>query len=713
MRSESLIKSAMSILAILLLLPLGVNAQWSSDPLQNLGIAVANGDQALPKMVETSDGGCYISWFDNRSGDYCIYMQYLNSQGEFQWTPNGMLISDHTQMSWLVDYDMTIDQNDNAVVVFSDMRSGGSNDLDVFAYKIAPDGSFLWGPDGVGLSETINSNFEPAPKVTATSEGNFVVGWLKSGTSDVLCFQKISADGQVMWSESGIIFSGGPDESLSAPDLVQAENDDVIALWKNSTGPPWAPTTLLYTQKLDSDGRPAWNPAGVLIYNLGGISAWTYPLIYPDENGGAFYTWYDSPAGEFNVWVQHVDADGNLVFPMNGVQASTNSIDRLHMNPTLSYLPLSEELYVFWVETNGGQSQYGVYGQKFSTQGNRLWTDSGHEFIGLGGDQISFVRSTPAGESLFIGYFESQSTLNTAVNTFKIDPDGNMLWNPQALSSATLGGKDDLLMVVNTENRAFLAWDDSRNDNGDIYAQNINPDGSLGNQLPSTIVVTLTPVNPPIIIPSNGGAFDFNIEIANNGTAPETFDIWTMATLPGGVEFGPLIDVPNFNLNAGLSVDRDRTQNVPMGAPSGNYTYDAYVGDYPNVVIAEDHFPFEKLSESDKGLSIPNWKCWGEDFAENPSEFKTPSPGRFILHPNHPNPFNPETIISFSLSEASEISLSVYDIQGREIVELFEGWQSAGLHEVSFNGEDLAGGVYFARLTDGNFHHTQKLLLIK
>ena len=77
---------------------------------------------------------------------------------------------------------------------------------------------------------------------------------------------------------------------------------------------------MLYTQKFDVNGNPAWDPSGVLIYNLGSISAWTYPQILSDQNGGAFYTWYDSPSlAEFNVWVQHVDAAGNLVFPLNGI----------------------------------------------------------------------------------------------------------------------------------------------------------------------------------------------------------------------------------------------------------------------------------------------------------------------------------------------------------------------------------------------------------
>jgi len=483
MTRNNLVKGVLTVLAALVFALLTANAQWSPDSSLNLGIGVGVGEQATAKLVETSDGGCYISWFDNRDGNYCMYLQRLNYLGEAQFVQNGLLISDHPQNTSLVDYDLTVDQNDNAVIVFTDVRNG-SNDLDVFAYKIGPDGSFLWGDDGVGLSEAVNTDFEPAPKVTATTAGNFVVGWMKSDATDRICFQKLSADGQKLWGENGITISGITGERLSAPDLVPAQNDSVIAIWKNSTGPFWAPTTHLFTQKFGPNGEAAWGASGVLIYDLGHMSAWTYPSISPDGQGGALYTWYDAPQlSEFNVWVEQVGAAGNLIFPVNGIQASTNSNDRLHMYPSLSYLPATDELYVFWVEENWNQNQYGLYGQKISPQGERLWTDSGREFLGLGDAQISFVCSAPADTGIYVSYFQSPTVINTAVLAFRIDPDGALLWNPRVLSISDLGSKDDLLMVVNTESRAFLTWTDGRHGDFDIYAQNVNLDGTLGNPI--------------------------------------------------------------------------------------------------------------------------------------------------------------------------------------------------------------------------------------
>ncbi len=458
-------------------------AQWSSDPLQNLAIADTTNEQVTPKMAPTSDGGCYISWFDNRNGNYSVYLQRLNSLGEFQFPRNGLLISDHPQDTWITDYDLTVDPADNAILVFNDIRNGGSSGWDIFAYKISPQGNFEWGPDGIGLSDITTSDFEVAPKVTTTPDSQVTITWYKSGTMDQLALQRLSSSGQKLWGEYGITLTPAANYRLSAPDLVAADGDSVILVYKNSTGPFWAPTTHIYTQKFSPQGDALWNPNGVLIYNLGDISAWSDPLIYPDGAGGAFYTWYDAHSlSEFNVWVQHVSAKGELIFPLNGIKASTNT-SRLHMYPTLTFLPTNNELFVFWIEENYNQNQYGIYGQKFSHLGDRLWTDSGKQFWPMGGNTITFLRSTPADTNIYLSYFESSApnAFNAAVKVACINSDGNYMWDQVIASSATLGNKDDLQMITNTEQKTFLVWDDKRHDGGDIYAQNVNPNGSLGN----------------------------------------------------------------------------------------------------------------------------------------------------------------------------------------------------------------------------------------
>ena len=78
---------------------------------------------------------------------------------------------------------------------------------------------------------------------------------------------------------------------------------------------------------------------------------------------------------------------------------------------------------------------------------------------------------------------------------------------------------------------------------------------------------------------------------------------------------------------------------------------------------------------------------------------------------NYPNPFNPTTVISYQLSEKSNVYLRVYDMLGREIKTLVDGVQQAGMHTITFDGSRLSSGVYFYRLTAGNIV-TQKTMML-
>lgn len=88
-------------------------------------------------------------------------------------------------------------------------------------------------------------------------------------------------------------------------------------------------------------------------------------------------------------------------------------------------------------------------------------------------------------------------------------------------------------------------------------------------------------------------------------------------------------------------------------------------------------------------------------------------PQDFMLLQNYPNPFNPGTTIKYELPRASLVSLQVYDILGREVSVLVNERKDPGVHEVSFDGSNLASGVYFYRLQTENFVSSKKFILMK
>jgi len=88
-------------------------------------------------------------------------------------------------------------------------------------------------------------------------------------------------------------------------------------------------------------------------------------------------------------------------------------------------------------------------------------------------------------------------------------------------------------------------------------------------------------------------------------------------------------------------------------------------------------------------------------------------PEVFTLSQNYPNPFNPTTNISFTLPEAGDVTLEVFNVQGQRVAMLVNGSRSAGSHSVSFNAEHLASGIYLYRLQSGSLVQTNKMMLVK
>ena len=88
-------------------------------------------------------------------------------------------------------------------------------------------------------------------------------------------------------------------------------------------------------------------------------------------------------------------------------------------------------------------------------------------------------------------------------------------------------------------------------------------------------------------------------------------------------------------------------------------------------------------------------------------------PNQFILHNAYPNPFNPSTIISYTLPNPGYVTLKVYDLLGDEVSILVSQNQESGTFRVEFNGANLSSGIYFYRLQFHNKIETKKILLLR
>ena len=88
-------------------------------------------------------------------------------------------------------------------------------------------------------------------------------------------------------------------------------------------------------------------------------------------------------------------------------------------------------------------------------------------------------------------------------------------------------------------------------------------------------------------------------------------------------------------------------------------------------------------------------------------------PHKYALIPCYPNPFNASTTMSYQLPEACDVSIKIFDIQGRRIETLIDGQVAAGFHRLVWNGSALSTGLYICRMEAADYHRSIKLVLTK
>ncbi len=225
------------------------------------------------------------------------------------------------------------------------------------------------------------------------------------------------------------------------------------------------------------------------------------------------------------------------------------------------------------------------------------------------------------------------------------------------------------------------------------------------------LVIDLVPQGGSIVIPPGGGTFSYTINLTNNGTRTLHFDGWLDVDVPppGGTPY-PVMSRPGLTLPGGGVLTRPMNQSVPGAAPAGSYTFWGHVGNLGWNVWSEDSFPFSKSGAN--GMA-GEWTSTGWEENSTTLPMQQAAPATHILSEVAPNPFNPAALIRFSLPEAAQVTLTVYNIAGAEVAQLVNGPREAGSHQVIFNGSDLTSGVYLYKINAGSAVFTGKMILMK
>ncbi len=678
--------------------------------MENLQISDLTGEQVISKTALCPNGDYYIGYFSSEGGNYNVRLQRLDNQGNKLWEENGILVSDHPSMTWLTDWDMTADHDNHAILTWQDIRSDGNNNT--VAYRIAPDGTFVWGEDGIMLSNS--TAFDAAPKVTVTDANNAVFAWQ---AENVIIMQKISPDGTKQWGEWGITFSS--DNTYSWPQLLPVGDDEVILKFYDDSGPVWAPTRHLLAQKFDADGEAVW-PSITIINDEGNIQAWHQILSFiNDGNDGFYIAWHDFTLSgtQASAWIQHVDSNGQVQFETNGLLLST----RINFNqfyPSVAKPENDENVYVYWREVNGEQNQWGIYGQKVSPEGNRIWGDEGKIIYVVGGEAYYPYLADAVDEDVVILYENGSDQLKAA----RIDSNGSFVWEPSDVAvSDNTSAKVHLSASAFDGNQWVFAWEDSRSGNDDIYAQNLNKNGSIGVSEPGLYTLTLS-IEGEGTVEVNGEVYTDPVTI-EEGTEltleaiPE--ENWVFNSWSGDVESDETSVA--FTMNADFNITATFT-----AIPTYTLTLLVEPEDAGTVFGEGEYMEGEQVEITAEPVDDAIFLYWAD---EDWNEITDNQTYTFLMPANDltmyalfgPQPFVNEISLSdfrlypnpaqdiVELSSGVPIeAIFIYDLTGRLI------FKTEGIHVYDYQ-MDVSGfnsGIYLLKVQSKNDYHTSRFQIV-
>jgi hypothetical protein len=322
-----------------------------------------NGEEGLSYKPLVADGsdGVLVFWSDSTTGEYNIYGNRIRSDGVKAWGDSGIVICGapgNQKDAWVVS-----DSNGGAIICWLDTRNGNS---DIFAQRIDSSGNTLWVNDGVAVCTLAGT--EESPWITEDGKGGAFVSWDDSAgmnTFDMYA-QHLNSSGQITWANDGVRLVQSPRFGYFG-EMVADTEGNVIVIWnayKTSDHD-------ILAQKLDSNGNRLWGNNGVILCSANQDQL--YPQVAGDGSGGALVAWWDfRNIPDTIVYSQHVSSSGNILWQVDGIRVCTASRIQERVVVTSD---LSGGLFIVWDDKRSGSKD--IYGQHLDPLGRLLWQNDG------------------------------------------------------------------------------------------------------------------------------------------------------------------------------------------------------------------------------------------------------------------------------------------------------------------------------------------------
>ncbi len=648
--------------------------EWGPD-----GIPISDNDgfEPDPQICELGDGSILFAW----QNETYINMRRVSPAGVDLWNPPIIEFTqaDGVSIPRVSACDSTGWASDGFVISYlAQQGTQFSSPRHLYLRKFFVEGNPLGNPNGIPIMTTNGIGIQMRPDVICDGESGAYSFWYDARGNVHHCYvQHVTWNGTVEWTVNGVQIDASPSELQMSPSAVNTGDGIVIFYQSSNTNQSQGGVQAQY---LNTSGQAQWNANGVVIAPLAAEPCFNVKAYVQNGNYSVFYSQY-APGSQINTLLR--------------------------------------------------ASQLGEAGQS-------TWTPAIKELC-----TVVSEKGRP---------YTCMNPLNQIIAAWPDARDGDMdLYVQNINSSGSLGPLVDLppSISITTPTEGAVVHDDIVSLVFDVDHFDIAEEGGDGH-----VILAVSP--PRFGMPMNFDLFNEDpVEISLDTAGVYHFDIFLVDN--DGTPLDPMVmDTLNINyvpLNPSITITwptqpPDTLEWYDDNPPYFQFIVEDFVvadsgGDGRIHLQVRDFWRNEEPFESSfhvvfDSIEVPLWYFTTNEIVLSLVDYDgnqlvppiadtvfvrawqvsaDPIPGgiptEFSIANTYPNPFNSTLSIQYDVPTPAHVSLSVYDLTGRQVATLVNGVQPSGSHTTSWQADSFPSGLYFLNLRSGSHSESRKIVLLK
>ncbi len=511
-----------------------------------------------------------------------------------------------------------------------------------------------------------------------------LICWLEDRNNGSLYIQKIGLLNIMEWDENGIMIDDDLETGFTAetdyPLIFSDNKGGAVIIYRKVSGS----REDIYMQKVSEKGIKLTNATKLSsFYNGFNYS----PAAVLTKNNEIAIAWENFIDGNFDIHAQKTDLEANKLWNNgNEIIVCNNRSDQ--RKPTITSND-NNELFIVWLDSrNYSEYAFDLYANRISNKGMLLEEGGEGKLIfrntpNSGKDNMKEVfynhNIIPSDKNSFMVACEKyRENQNNVIQVIKISRNLNEVWGTHFVP---VSREKNPLIVSSLDYGANVIWNNQKNGDNEIYRINIEKNGKISGGFDKGEKISCDEMkiaSGRILPPSNN----------RNGIYFNNNNIYvSWITSPVNKLFLSSINLTD------ESVQCENTSKIQDDIHEGGYT--SITTQKNNLVVV--YYQSNSLCACIRELS----------------ENRVGSSDHESIIENFPNPFNPSTAIHYKILSDGFVKLSVYDINGKIINTLVNEFQPSGNYKATFDGSNLATGVYFYKLETHDYITTKKMTLLR